>query len=309
MRAVFTNPAGNPRLIFGETALPLPRADQARIKVTAFSLNQGETRTALDAANRYIPGWDFAGVVEKAAVDGSTPGEGTRVFGYVSGGAWAEHLCVFKTSMAEIPDTVGDTLAAALPIAGVTALACVDASGVVLDRRILITGASGGVGQLACQLAFLAGAKVFAISRRHGLLRQLQEKGFKLAGMFASIEEAAAAGKYDVIWESTGGANLSTALTALARNGICVNYGNSSRQPTSINVRATGWPFHGIQCIWLGREPLIDSTPALTRLVGLVKDGLLHPHIDAELPWTEVASAAERLVGREVDGKLVLKVV
>jgi len=309
MQAVVTEPQAPSRLVLREVPIPIPAPNQALIKVKAFSLNQGETRTALDTTDSYTPGWDFAGVVDKAAADGSTPKEGTRVFGYIARGSWAEYLVAPGGLMAEIPEGISYAQAAAIPIAGLTAMGCLDASGVMLDRSTLITGASGGVGRFACQLAALAGAKVFAVSRRSDILQQLQQDGVKPSGIFASVAEAKLAGTFDLIWDSVGGDSLATALTMLSRNGICVNYGNSSRQPTIFDVRTPGWPFHGIQCIWLGREPIHNSTPIFNRLIDLVKQGRLRVPIDIVLPWASVAQAAERLVQQQVNGKIVLEVI
>lgn len=310
MRAIFTDPVTTGRLVLRETAIPTPAADQALVRVEAISLNQGETRTALDAAECYIPGWDFAGVIEKAADDGSTPKEGDRVFGFVARGSWAQYLTAPGRLMAQIPDGVSNAEAASLPIAGGTALAAIEISGPLAGRRVLITGAAGGVGRFACQFAALGDAKVFAISRRPDLARQLRENGVEPAGVFTSIVEAKAAGAYDVILDSVGGDMLATGLTALAPNGVCVNYGNSSRQPTSFNVRSAAWPFHGIKCIWMGREPIASNyTPIFERLAGLVRQGCLHAPIDMEVPWTSVVEAAGRLLQQRVDGKVILKVV
>jgi NADPH2:quinone reductase len=308
MDAIFTDPGTQTGFTFRKTAIPVAGPRQALIRVKAFSLNQGETRTALAATSSYIPGWDFAGEVVKAAADGSTPKEGSRVFGYVAQGAWAGYVVAPGGLMAEIPEGVTYTQAACLPIAGVTALGCLDASGIVQNRRILITGASGGVGRFACQLAAMAGATIFAVSRRSGLVRQFEEEGTKVAGVYSSVEEARAAGEYDVIWDSIGGDALATAVTALARNGICVNFGNSARQPTTLNVRAAGWPFHGVRCVWLGREPVHNSTPMLDRLARMVDEKQLRTPIDCELSWTGIADAAERLVQQRVNGKIVLRV-
>ena len=309
MRAVFTEPNNNPQLKIRETALPHPLPNQALIKVAAFSLNQGETRTALDAVESYIPGWDFAGVVEKAAIDGSTPKEGARVFGFVARGSWAEYVAAPGGQMAEIPEGVSNAQAASLPVAGATAVICLEAAGTLLGRRVLITGAAGGVGRFVCQLAVMAGARIFAISRRPDLLHWLQADGVEPAGIFTSIMDARAAGQYDVILDSVGGEVLAVALTALARSGVVINYGNSSRQPTRFDVRAAGWPLHGMRCIWMGREPTASNcTPILARLAELVAAGKLRVPMDSAVPWTRVAEAAERLVEGKVDGKIILKV-
>jgi NADPH2:quinone reductase len=308
MRAVMTNPNDIPRLIIQNVPFPVQAADQALIKVKAFSLNQGETRTAMDTMEMYTPGWDFAGVVEQAASDGSTLKAGTRVFGYIPRGSWSEYLVAPAGLMAEIPGGISSVQAAAIPIAGLTAMACLDASGDLFGRKVLITGAAGGVGRFACQMATLAGAKVYAVSRRPKLLQQLQKDGVEPTKVFANISEAVTSGTYDVIWDSLGGDSLALALKGLSRNGLCVNFGNSSRQPTTFNVRHSDWPFHGIRCIWLGREPVADNRPFLNRLATMVNQGQLHTSIDKVVSWANVAEAAEELIQQGIQGKVVLKV-
>jgi NADPH:quinone reductase-like Zn-dependent oxidoreductase len=308
MRAVFTNPGAYQPFLLRETAVPVTLTNQALVKVAAFSLNQGETRTALDATNSYIPGWDFAGVIEQAAADGSTLPAGTRVFGFIPQGAWAGYIAVPGWLMAAIPDGVTNAQAASLPVAGTTALACLQAVGSLLHRKVLITGAAGGVGRFLCQLAALSGAKVYAVSRRPDLPAQLEGDGVHVAGMFTSMAQAKNAGEYEVVFDSIGGDALATALLALCPNGICVNYGNSSRQPTTFIVRASGWPFTHKQCIWLGREVPSNCTPILTQMAELVKNKQLHTPIHAELSWTEITRAAQLLVQQKVDGKVVLRV-
>lgn len=308
MSAVVTKPGEAEGFVLRKIPVPDAAPNQALVKVAAFSLNQGETRTALAATDSYTPGWDFAGVVERAAADGSTPEKGTRVFGYVARGSWAEYLVAPAGLMAEIPEGVSYAQAAALPIAGITAMGCLDASGEIVDRRILITGASGGVGRFACQVAWLAGAKIFAVSRRPALLGQLQLDGVKAEDIFTNMAEARLAGSYDVVWDSVGGESLAMALTMLSPNGICVNYGNSSRQPTTFDVRSSGWPFHGVRCIWLGREPIGNSTRILNGLIEMVKQDKLRTPIDTILPWTRVGHATQMLLQQQVHGKIVLEV-
>jgi NADPH:quinone reductase len=304
-----TDPGADPRLTLREAALPEPTPSQALVRVEAFSLNPGETRRALDATTSYVPGWDFAGVVERTAADGSSPAAGTRVFGVVPQGSWAEYVATRGGLLAEVPDGMTSTQAAALPVAGVTAMVCLEQAGSLVGRRVLITGAAGGVGRFACQLAGIAGAKVFAVSRRQGLLRQLREDGIEPSGMYANMAEAKAAGEYDVILDSVGGDTLGVALTALAANGVCVSCGNSSQQPTTFDIRdfyfKSNTRLHGV---WLGRELAGDCRPMLTRLAELVTKGSLRIPICGELPWTRVIDAAEQLTQQKVDGKIVLSV-
>jgi NADPH2:quinone reductase len=309
MRAIVTNPESDSRFIVTECPIPVPAPNQALVRVTAFSLNQGEVRTAIAATTSYIPGWDFAGVIIKAASNGNSPKEGTRVFGFVPQGAWAEYIIAPGGQMAAIPDAISDAQAASLPVASGTAVTCIEAVGSLLNRQVLITGAAGGVGRILCQLTAMAGAKVFAVSRRQNLKQQMENDGVIPQAVFTTIEAAKAAGKYEVVFDSIGGHVLAVALSMLTTNGTCVNFGNSSRQPTTFNVRSAEWPFHRKQLIFLGPEVPADCTAVFTHIAELVKQKRLHTPIDKELPWTSIAEAAELLVQQQVNGKIVLKVV
>lgn len=310
MRAIMTNPDASPRLVMREASRPNAAPNEALIRVEAFSLNAGETRIALEATKSYVPGWDFAGVVETAAADGSSPAVGVRVFGFVAQGAWAQYVVVRAGQIVEIPANVTFAQAAAIPVAGVTAMLCLEKAGVLLGRRVLITGAAGGVGRFACQLAAIAGAKVFAVSRRAGLVDQLKQDGVNPIGVFSTMDDAKAAGSYDAILDSVGGNTLSVALTALARGGICVNCGNSARQPTSFDALEFYRVVGGgrLQSVWLGTEPPENCQAALARLASLVAEGRLRVPIAAVMSWADVDAAAARLVDQTIDGKIVMEI-
>lgn len=123
IRAVVVDPAVEGRLVIKEVPAPSATQSDALVRVKAISLNLGETRNALtEAPAGWRPGWDFAGVVEKAAADGSGPKAGARVVGMVFQGSWAELLAVPESFLAELPDSVSFEQAATLPVAGLTAL-------------------------------------------------------------------------------------------------------------------------------------------------------------------------------------------
>src|SRR6266700_5699903 len=167
IRAVVVDPSSEARLALRDIELAPAARDDVTVRVTAISLNRGEVNRALSQAEAGArPGWDFAGVVEAAAVDGTGPAVGTRVVGMLPSGAWAERLRAPSHAVAALPDSVSDAQAATLPVAGLTALHALRQGGLLLGRKVLVDGASGGVGHLACQLAAAAGAQVWGYVRR-----------------------------------------------------------------------------------------------------------------------------------------------
>ena len=118
------------------------------IRVTAISLNRGETKRGLTITETgTCPGWDFAGAVEETGETQGAPDVGSRVVGVLPIGAWAERVHAPLNSIAVIPEGVTDAQAACLPVAGLTALHALRKGGLLLGRKVLVDGVSGGVGQ------------------------------------------------------------------------------------------------------------------------------------------------------------------
>jgi NADPH:quinone reductase-like Zn-dependent oxidoreductase len=310
IKAVFADPKIPARLAIREATAPTPTPSEAVVRVAAISLNRGETRRALQTDEVWRPGWDLAGVVEQAAADGSGPRTGTRVVGLLRSGAWAEQVAVPTNALAALPEPVSFTQAATLPVAGLTALYALYKGGSLLNRSVLITGATGGVGDFAMQLARMAGARVVAHVRRAEQVAEVQNMGADEAVIGDDLSLARKAGPYDLIIDSVGGKTLGTALSQLAKGGVCVSLGASAGAEVTFDARSffpvgrtTLYGF--ILFEEFGNE---SAAVGLGRLAALVAAGTLRPRISLEAPWTQIADVAQQLLHRRFPGKAVLHV-
>jgi NADPH:quinone reductase-like Zn-dependent oxidoreductase len=304
-RAVVVDPNAPGRLVIQDVPDPAPDRGEAIVRVRAISLNRGEVRRAGMAPAGWRPGWDLAGDVERAAADGSGPRAAARVVGLLNEGAWAERVAVPTHALAELPEGVTYAQAATFPVAGLTALGALARGGLLVDRRVLITGATGGVGDFAVQLARLAGAHVTATARRADQVKALRDLG---AHEVTVGEEIPPTPKYDLILDSVGGKTLGSALAALERGGTCVNFGVSATSEVTFDVRnffvAGRTTLYGFYLFTeLALEP---AGVGLRRLANLVAEGRLTPHISVERPWKEIAQIAQDLMARRYPGKAVL---
>jgi NADPH:quinone reductase len=312
VRAIVVDPSSEGRLTLRDVALPPAAPDDVTIRVKAISLNRGEVNRALSQSEAGArPGWDFAGVVAEPAADRSGPPVGTRVVGMLPTGAWAERLRAPSHAVAALPEGVTDAQAATLPVAGLTALHALRQGGLLLGRKVLVDGATGGVGHLAVQLAATAGAEVFGHVRRAEQAAMIREWCGERVIVAPDLRAAASSGPYHLILDSIGGSALSAALTMLQPNGTCVTFGVSAAPTTTLEsgafFRQGGVRLYGLILFHELRqvEPAGQGLAVLAREVAL---GRLRPHIEIEAPWTDIASIARRLIAREFVGKAVLHV-
>jgi NADPH:quinone reductase-like Zn-dependent oxidoreductase len=285
---------------------PQPRRNEALVAVHAFSLNRGELRSVRNNGEGWVPGQDVGGVVLKQAEDGSGPPAGARVVALTDEFGWAQRVAVAAHRMAVLPDNVGFAQAATLPVAGLTALRTLRHGAPLLGKRVLITGAAGGVGTIAVQLAARSGARVTAVVGRAERAAGMQELGAR--EVIEDIEKAQ--GRYGLILESAGGASLAHAVKLVEARGIVVVYGNSSGEPTTIAFADfRGAPNSRVQSFsYFYSEAEDRFAPDLALLVSLIADGSLTPRIGAERSWRDFAGVAEQLRDRRVSGKAVLLV-
>lgn len=306
MLALVNTPDGEEPVELREVDEPAPASDETLVDVRAFSLNRGELTLLAGRPEGWQPGQDIAGVVLQEAADGNGPPEGARVVGLVDGAGWAERAAVPTTRLAVLPDEVGLVEAASLPIAGLTALRTLRHGGALLGRRVLITGAAGGVGRLAVQLAARSGAHVTGVAGSPERGEGLEKLGAD--EVVTDVEDAE--GPFDLILESVGGASLVSAVGLIAPDGTIILFGNSSGEPAPISFP----DFFGHENARLQTFFSFASGPPesyardLGLLAALVASGAVVPQIGFEESWRELSRATEALRERRVAGKAILRV-
>ena len=310
MRAVLVDPKAPGHLGLAEAPDPLPYSNQALVQVKAISLNLGEVKRARRSDPGAHLGWDLAGTIIEEAADGSGPPAGSRIVGLVKTGSWAERAAVDTRMMAVLPDNVSFATAAALPVAGLTALYALEQGGQLLGRRVLITGASGGVGLFGIQLATQSGATVTALIRREEHRDLVRAAGADQVVVGDRAVGAAAHGPYHCILDSVGGQVLADCMHLVVKGGVLVNFGVSAGEQATIDVgdffRTGRTRYRGLYLFTeFGRRSASDG---LGVLAGLVAAGRLKVTINAEGGLAELGLLAERLYNREISGKAVIHV-
>lgn len=305
MRALVADPAAPQGLSLREAPDPEPRPDHALVELRATSINRGEVRRLRERPEGFVTGWDVAGVVTSAADEGGPP-EGARVVGLVNPGAWAELVSVPVRDLAELPGDVSFEDAATLPVAGLTALKALEVGGLALGRRVLVTGAAGGVGRFAVQLAHAAGAHVIAVVGSEERGRGLRELGADEVVVGFQRE----GGELDTILESAGGESLAAALGRVSKNGVIVAFGNSSGEETTFDVsgfygRAAGARLYAFM-IFDEVAKAGGAARDLGKLARLVAAGDLRTGISLRADFYDPDEAIASLMDRRVAGKAVL---
>ncbi|HEY4408648.1 MAG TPA: zinc-binding dehydrogenase [Acidimicrobiia bacterium] len=297
MLALVTTPDAPSGLALEKVPDPVAAAGELVVDVAHSSLNHGEVVAARSGgATGAVSGWDASGVVGASAADGSGPPAGERVVTFGYGGAWAQRRAVAASETAVVPDSVDLAVAAALPVAGVTALQALRRSGSLLGKRVLITGASGGVGRFAVQLAARAGAHVVAAARR----------GEGLADLGASevVADLDGLDPVDVVIENVGGPVLVQAWERLSPGGILQSVGWTSGEPATLAPYGTVGPAKSLVAFQVAGP----FGPDLAYLLDLVARGALTVDVGWRGSWRQIDDATNALLDRNVIGKAVIDI-
>jgi NADPH:quinone reductase-like Zn-dependent oxidoreductase len=321
MRAIVHPCYGGPETLrYEEVAKPVPRDNQVLVRVRAASVNPYDWHmmtgkpyimrlgTGVGAPDYTRPGRDFSGTVEAVGKDVTKFKPGDEVFGG-AGGAFAEFVAAGEKSIARKPAEMTFEQAAALPIAALTALQALrDHGQLAAGQKVLINGASGGVGTYAIQIAKALGAEVTAVcsTRNLELVRSL---GADHVIDYTKEDLLTRDARYQLILDNVGNHSFHALRRVLEPKGILVLVGG----PKGPWIDPFLPLIKGVMV-----KPFVDerfaffvarmSQEDLEYLANLAHEGRLRSEIGAEFPLSELPAALELVGTRHARGKIAIKV-
>jgi len=310
MKAIIADRPGAPAVIH-DVEVPIIQPDEVLVRVHAASVNPIDWKRRDGAFGQsgfpMILGQDYAGIVQVVGDEVRQFAQSDRVFGVAPRGAYAEFLAAkVPGPIARIPEGLDDAQAAALPTAGLTALAAVDEAGVRAGQTVLILGATGGVGGFAAQIARAHGAKVIATahSGKEDLARSFgaqEVHAYDRGNVLAELEHTHPDGVDAIIDLVSDRATLQRFAAVLKRGGHVVSTVGAAdrewfqaRQQHATNLVSHQTP------LW--------STDGLNQLAELVVSDLVRVRLGAEAPFAQAEHVLEESKAGKIDGKAVLTV-
>jgi NADPH:quinone reductase len=306
MLALVADPSASPALTLAEVAEPSAGPRQLVVRMEAASINRGEIRNARRQPPGKVIGWDVVGTVV-ALGDGVTEFQvGERVLGLnPAGGAFAELAVLPADWTTPLPSSADSVLAATLPVAGLTAVNILRLARVHAGDRVLVTGAAGGVGLLAIQLAVDAKATVTgqaSSERRAAAIRELGAEALIHPGDGSPVE-----GEFDVVLDSVGGPMFVQLLRATAIRGRVVVFGISADAESTFRLDefySKAITIHGF--LVFQSVPPEQGAKDLAVLADQVAAGRLKVSVHATAPLTDAPGLVRDLYDRKVTGKVVI---
>jgi NADPH:quinone reductase-like Zn-dependent oxidoreductase len=307
MKAVVINAYGNENVLnYVDVERPEPKADEVLVKVHAAAVNPVDWKIRNGMGEQFglklplILGGDIAGTVEAMGDGVENFQQGDAVYGMTLSnfsGGYAEYAVAKVDAIAPKPESLTFEQAAAIPIAALTAwLAMFDVAHLSSGQRILITGASGGVGSMAVQLAKAKGAIVIGMAsgKNEQYVRELSADEFVDYTLqpFESVVK-----DVDVVFDTIGSDTLERAFQTLKKGGFLVS---AVETPSEEKARELG-----VEAAWIFCQPSAQQLASINRLI---EAGKLNIHIEKVLPLTEVKKAHQLSESGRTRGKIVLQI-
>jgi NADPH:quinone reductase-like Zn-dependent oxidoreductase len=309
-----------------------PGPGEALVRVDAAGVSYGDLLLRLGVIPGgpkppFTPGFDVAGVVERVGPDTADLTVGQRVAALVRVGGYSDRLIMPARRLVVRPAGVGAVESAAVALNYFIAHQMLHRVAAVRPgRRILVHGASGGVGLAFLQLAQLAGVECYgtASAKKHDLVTKYGGRPIDYRGQdWVSVIRALPDPSVHAVFDAIGGPHFNRSSSVLSRGGVMVGYGQSAAlvngRPNML-VGARGFlggivapkllP-NGRRTVFYNAWSLEKSHPDayredLTRVLALLADGKIEPVVDRTVPLADAAEAQRALAEDVVYGKIVL---
>ncbi len=322
MRAAVQHRYGPPSVLeLSEIGMPVPGRGDVLVKVGAASVHPGDYFVmtgqpylvrlvfGLRRPRHPVPGMDLAGVVAAVGKDVTALRPGDEVFGWSAAGALAEYACVPAGSLVPVPAAVSVADAAAVPTSAMTALQALrDVANVQPGQAVLVTGASGGVGSFAVQLAKAFGAEVTGVcsTRNIDLVRSL---GADHVVDYTKTDFTCTEKRYDVILDSVEAQPLAAVRRALAPTGILIpNSGHGGRWLGPVRRVVKARVLSTFTSQQLKPFTSIGRRQDLLALADLLETGQVRAVIDRTYVLDDAADALRHVAAGHTRGKVVVTV-
>lgn len=309
---------GTPRV--SDVLRPIPAKGEILVKVAAVGLNFADMlaiqgKYQVRHAPPFIPGMELSGTVEALGPDVAGPAVGTRVLSTCRAGALAEYVALPVNRLHPLPDAMTLEEAAGFPIAyGTSHLALTHTARLKAGETLFVTGAAGGVGLTAVEIAKRIGARVIASARGPKRLDVAREAGADVVidSEAPGLKEVLKAeGGVDVVYDAVGGPAFDAALRACKPEGRLLAIGFASGDvpqiPANIllvkNLTVSGFWYGGFE----DHAPHLVAD-SMAKLLRWRAEGLIRPHVSHVLPFGAFPEGLEFLKDRKATGKVVIRV-
>jgi NADPH:quinone reductase-like Zn-dependent oxidoreductase len=305
MRAVTISKYGDQSVLtYGDIERPKPKPDEILVHNRAVAVNpvDWKIRNGLgEMFGLHLPivlGCEIAGTIEEIGSAVQDLRSGDAVYGYVSlqrNGGYAEYTIAKPDEIAPKPESLDFDNAASVPVGALTSWQAIfDTANLRAGQKILIAGASGGVGSMAVQLAKTKGAFVIATAsgKNEEFVRSLGADEFV---DYTRVKFQERVHEVDVVFDTVGGETLDRSFETLRRGGYLV----TTVMPPS-NEKAENY---GVHASMIGVQP---SSKQLREINQLIAEGKLKTHVATVLPLSEVRKAHQLSENGRTRGKIIL---
>ena len=313
MKAAYYNEYGPASVLqYGEQPAPTPKAKQILVRVRASSVNpadwkvrNGELKLIIGPTFPKIPGYDAAGEVAAVGAEVTRFAPGDRVYGVTAGllGANAEYAVLDEAVAAFVPQNIGFDQAAAAASVSLTALQALrDEAPVLSGDRVLVNGASGGVGSMAVQLAWALGAGEVVGTSSAANLELVRSLGVSQALDYNAHDFTQDRSRYDVVFDAAGKSSFAACKACLRDGG---RYVSTLPDPRRMAAAALAAVFSNKK---QGTVSMKNSGSDLALISAWLQAGTLRVVIDKTFPLSDIRAAQEYGERGESAGKIVLTV-